>query len=962
MIRSTFAGFNTATLALSANQRALDVTGQNLSNINTQGYTRQRLDQVSLSPVGPSISSSQFDAKVGQGVMMTGVSQIRDPFLDIQYRTQLPKVGTADAMDSVLAQIGQIFDETDKDAIAVQFDKIITALQNLGDPENTGTDSADTVVRSACEVLLNTIHQNGNKVQELYDELKTKLDETVVPQINKYLEEIVQLNISIKNTQVLGNPALELQDDRNELIDSLATYFPIDVQYEKKHMGGGIYVDVLNINLTLSDGKKINLVSDDKRGEVGIAKETVIEKDGSETSQIVEPVEIYITESGENPKTYGGGDAVLQNALPNEINGYINDIQSINKSIADNLAKIEQLQAASQAAKNNAADTSVSVINDSIGRIADLNGQITAAQNAVPQDAKKIAELQNQRTQAVKKLKSYFPDSTLTDTVENGESVIYVSDGQGNKFNLVKGTQEGTVAAKKDINGNIVEPATLTVTSTDNTSIDVAAGTSVTNAIANASKDIEEQISNIERRNERLTKEREQKLEGLKGYLPGVDGTVDPDTGIMAVSLQGGGTPPATLQLISDTNQAGNVSVVTETQTIDGKDVVKIKEPLSLNITDAANVSEEMEFTGAEADAIAARISGSVNDKLSEGVLKGDLDMLNKAEIFDKDIANNIGATDTKGIQYYQNMLDTFINKLATEMNRLNAVTEEKPVFEDDGTGNMVPVYETDKDGNIVQEPVFDADGNPVMEPVMEDDGTGNMVPVMEDVKKIVQQQKMQEKTLTHEDGTVVTYYEPVFDANGDPVMEEVEVIEQQQKMQQKMQDKQKTETVVVEERPLFSTTDGSDTFTAKNVKISDEWMSNEVKINTKREPVGDDKGNSSDNWNVERMINALSDQKFEFVDPDSGKVFTGTLYECYTSIQRVQSVERQATSQILDTHTKVLDQIADSKDSVSGVWMDEEVMSLMKYSQSYNAASRLMTVMDEVIERLITQTGVCGR
>ena len=93
MIRSTFAGFNTATLALSANQRALDVTGQNLSNINTQGYTRQRLDQVSLSPVGPSISSSQFDAKVGQGVMMTGVSQIRDPFLDIQYRTQLPKVG-----------------------------------------------------------------------------------------------------------------------------------------------------------------------------------------------------------------------------------------------------------------------------------------------------------------------------------------------------------------------------------------------------------------------------------------------------------------------------------------------------------------------------------------------------------------------------------------------------------------------------------------------------------------------------------------------------------------------------------------------------------------------------------------------------------------------------------------------------------------------------------------------------
>ena len=65
MVRSTFAGFNMATLALSASQRAIDVTGQNLSNINTQGYTRQRLDQISLDPVGPSFTNSSFSSKVG---------------------------------------------------------------------------------------------------------------------------------------------------------------------------------------------------------------------------------------------------------------------------------------------------------------------------------------------------------------------------------------------------------------------------------------------------------------------------------------------------------------------------------------------------------------------------------------------------------------------------------------------------------------------------------------------------------------------------------------------------------------------------------------------------------------------------------------------------------------------------------------------------------------------------------
>lgn len=148
--------------------------------------------------------------------------------------------------------------------------------------------------------------------------------------------------------------------------------------------------------------------------------------------------------------------------------------------------------------------------------------------------------------------------------------------------------------------------------------------------------------------------------------------------------------------------------------------------------------------------------------------------------------------------------------------------------------------------------------------------------------------------------------------------------------------------------------------FTALNTKVSDAWMKGDVKINTKRDPLGE--GNSSDNWNVDKMIDELSKKTHSFVDPKSGEVFKGTLYECYTSIQGTQAVERKATSLVLDTRTTVLDQIANDKDSVSGVWMDEEVMSLMKYSQSYNAASRLMTVMDEILERLITQTGVCGR
>lgn len=112
MIRSTFAGFTTAQLAMAASQRALDVTGQNIANINTEGYTRQRLDIASLNTQGGHFYNSNPNIVVGYGVEMLSVSQLRDPFLDAQYRSQICKLGTTDAQAAGLEQLEPIFDET----------------------------------------------------------------------------------------------------------------------------------------------------------------------------------------------------------------------------------------------------------------------------------------------------------------------------------------------------------------------------------------------------------------------------------------------------------------------------------------------------------------------------------------------------------------------------------------------------------------------------------------------------------------------------------------------------------------------------------------------------------------------------------------------------------------------------------------------------------------------------------
>ncbi len=521
MVRSTFAGFSVAQLAMSASQTALNVVGQNVANINTSGYTRQRLDLQSVSPAGHSMTNSRYTISVGQGVMATGVSQIRDPFLDIQYRNQLAEVGTVDAMDTILDRIGDVFDETSTSKISSALNEVVAQLENMSRPDTAGQNTYDTLVRSAMETLLNLFHESAKDITDMKAEFVDRIVGTETQKIDSYLNDILELNQSIKNSQVLGNPALELMDQRNALIDELATYFPISVTYEETNMGGNIKVDTLKITFQDENGTSYTLIDDNKRGTVSV-----------ESTKGMPPLTVTITEAGADPTN---------------------------------------------------------------------------------------------------------PD------IHN--------------------------------------------------------------------------VTNI----------------------------------------------------------------------------------------------------------------------IGEGVLKGYVDMLNEAGVYD--------GSDTKGIGFYENYFNSFVDTFAKELNRING-------------------------------------------------------------------------------------------ADDDP------------------------------ELALFETSDGSDTFTAANIRISEKWMSGQIHITTTTEqgPTGD---NASAYENVQRMINAIisDDQTFTAVNGNTqSQVFKGTFLEAYTFLQNTQATERSSTSSILTNRLTVLNQIADSKDSVAGVNLDEEVMSMMQYQQSYNAAARLMTALDEALDTLINNTGVVGR
>ena len=238
MIRATFSGFSTAFSALQASQKRLDIVGQNLSNMNAQGYTRQQLETSSLNysnPISRYMNGSQI--AVGFGVSMDKVSQIRDPYLDAQYRAQINKSGYSDTLQSALDTLSKALDESSIDGIRTAFDDVQSTLTNLQDK---GNDSVyESELRSRMQSLTNLLNDAARQIEAAEKAELSKLDGTgtseqgAVDKVNDILRQIGNLNHQIKQNQVLGQQSLELLDERNSLLDELASYIPIEVTYFK---------------------------------------------------------------------------------------------------------------------------------------------------------------------------------------------------------------------------------------------------------------------------------------------------------------------------------------------------------------------------------------------------------------------------------------------------------------------------------------------------------------------------------------------------------------------------------------------------------------------------------------------------------------------------------------------------------------------------------------------------------
>lgn len=250
MVRATFSGFNTALSALQANQKRLDITGQNLSNMNTAGYTRQQLEASSLNYTNPvSHYSNGNETAVGFGVSMDRVSQIRDPYLDIQYRSQSADCSYTNRLQTALNSLSKVLDETTISGIRKAFDDVQSTLTSMQDPAKVSDPIYESELRTKMQSVCNLFNQASRQITQAEQNEFQRLtgegssEQGDVQKINDILRQIGDLNVQIKRNQVAGHPSLELQDERNLLLDELSGYIPVETRYYKDdaHSGNNAY-------------------------------------------------------------------------------------------------------------------------------------------------------------------------------------------------------------------------------------------------------------------------------------------------------------------------------------------------------------------------------------------------------------------------------------------------------------------------------------------------------------------------------------------------------------------------------------------------------------------------------------------------------------------------------------------------------------------------------------------------
>lgn len=245
---STFYGLYIAKSGLFASQKGLETVGNNIANESTEGYTRQRVDFASVPPVyGGGKFADVTLARVGGGVTVQQIEQIRDQYLDSQLRAENGMLCEWKSRADAMSYIEDLFSDSEESGIDDVLSSFFDSIEEL--TKSSESEEIRILVRQKALSLTNTMNYYANQLEKLQNQqndcIKSKVDD-----INMLITQISDLNKQIVRFERSGGNANELRDKRNLALDKLSGI--VDINYSESS-DGSVSVTFSKSNLNLVD-------------------------------------------------------------------------------------------------------------------------------------------------------------------------------------------------------------------------------------------------------------------------------------------------------------------------------------------------------------------------------------------------------------------------------------------------------------------------------------------------------------------------------------------------------------------------------------------------------------------------------------------------------------------------------------------------------------------------------------
>ena len=251
---SLLSSLNMTANTLSLNEKAISVVSHNVSNMNTEGYHKQRVNFATRNIAGAIGNNVNNQIRANGGVMIANVMRYNDEYLNNYYRTQLSHQNTLDQQLDALKDLAAIFDDLESTGIDAALSDFYDALNNLN--EYPASSTARTNFIETAKTLTSVLNSKSIELNELttkalgdgisQESLENSKIYVQYSALNDKLAELADVNRALMTTQTGTLEANNLLDKRDVLLNEISQFVDIDV--EEIH-NGAVKVSVGNVDL-----------------------------------------------------------------------------------------------------------------------------------------------------------------------------------------------------------------------------------------------------------------------------------------------------------------------------------------------------------------------------------------------------------------------------------------------------------------------------------------------------------------------------------------------------------------------------------------------------------------------------------------------------------------------------------------------------------------------------------------